>query len=59
MTLGLDVQDKIVPRRKPGARRSVVILGATGSIGTSTADIILQFERALSTLPRSPAAAIR
>ncbi|QAY96472.1 1-deoxy-D-xylulose-5-phosphate reductoisomerase [Methylovirgula ligni] len=41
MTLGFDVQDKTVPRRKPGARRSVVILGATGSIGTSTADVIL------------------
>ena len=33
---------------KPGARRSVVILGATGSIGTSTADIILDSDGAFN-----------
>ena len=39
MTLGLDVEN---PRRLPpkAPPRSIVVLGATGSIGTSTADII-------------------
>ncbi len=40
MTLGLELENTRVPRSSSRAPRSIVVLGATGSIGTSTADII-------------------
>ena len=39
MTLGLELENTRRPRPSR-APRSIVVLGATGSIGTSTADII-------------------
>ncbi|MEJ0052228.1 MAG: 1-deoxy-D-xylulose-5-phosphate reductoisomerase [Methylovirgula sp.] len=40
MTLGFELENTRLPRPSSRTPRSVVVLGATGSIGTSTADII-------------------